>query len=287
MYHGWSLYIRAATFGFIIVSAIFVIFGIALPKLGFSSIFSIASTIIEDSHIFRLSNSASSSTSVDVASVSIVSIFTTWVIYGSISIIANGENRFLVILSRIFLLAKKKTRAIERIFFEKSPVEYQLMVIADKAKEDLVYNDNIQSSREEVYNAIKSIRRKDMSDEEKESISATLNEITQVLEPRVITYALITLENEKFYIGLPKIIPEPDEEGVASTSIQIVPVVSGYRGDDKTLSFTTRYDFDLSSANSYDCISIPRDKILTVSGFNFDTHNRLTGNSEHNDKAGK
>lgn len=111
-----------------------------------------------------------------------------------------------------------------------------------------------------------------------------MEDIFNTLEYRELHYSLITLENDKFYIGLPKIIPEPDEESITSNSVQIIPVMSGYRDEKKLPIFTTEYDFDLGSVSPQDCISFPRDKILTVSGFSFERHKKIKQISLHHNK---
>ncbi|AMC99360.1 hypothetical protein [Halomonas chromatireducens] len=293
LYHGWSLYIRAAAFGFIIVTAIFFIFGAALPKLGLliyhntgfsltssSSIFSLVSSFIEDSHVFRLSQTAASDASIDMASVSIVSILITWLTFGLINFISKSQRKTIKKIAEFFWIEHIKACSIERIFLEKSPIEHQLLIIANKAKEDLAYNDYIKSVREKAFKAVVD---GDINRDNKDA----MNEIFSALQYRSITYSLITLENDKFYIGLPVIIPEPDEESIASTSIQIIPVASGYRDKKKNLTFTTEYDFHLSELTNHDCISIPRDKLLTVSGFSFDTYKRLQNNFNKGNRYNK
>lgn len=281
LYHGWSLYIRAAAYGIVIVTTIFIIFGILLPKIGLligktgfhflpdTNIFKLLSDLIESSYIFRSEYPKGSRPTLEIVSISISSIILTWAISSTIAIISNGETKAAQSISSKIRLEKIKDRSIERVFAAKSPIEYQLLIIAKKAIIDVAYNKSIEKERKEVFEAIAEgiINRK-----EKE----IMEEIFEALEYREINHALVTLENEKFYIGLPKIIPEPDEESVASNAIQIIPVWSGYRDKEKLLNFTTEYDFELGETSSHDCVSIPRDKILTVSGFKFETHKRLT-----------
>lgn len=291
LYHGYSLYIRAAAFGFLIVAFIFFSFGVFFPWLGVwfgqltgytplpdTNIFKCLSLFIKGNNALSITDTNEVNASFDIASISIVSIFMTWIVTVFISVISKGKSDRLKRLSRLIGLEKVKKNSIEKLFLAKSPVEYHLLIIAKKAEEDLSYNDYMRSIRKSVFEAIVSreIDRKNKLE---------MQEIFATLEYREVNYALITLENDKFYIGLPTILPEPDEEGVASTSIQIIPVISGYRDERKLLSFTTEYDFDLSGGSSHDCISFPRDKILSVSGFSFDTYERLKRKLESKDKA--
>lgn len=290
LYHGWSLYIRAAAFGIIIVTFIFISFGIILPKIGLligrsgihllpdTNIFKLLSDLIESSYIFRSSDSEVAKPSLEIASISIICIILTWLFTGAISIISKGETRVAKTISSKIRLEKIKDTSIERVFAAKSPIEHQLLVIAKKAIIDISYNKSIEQERKKVFEAI----AKGVIDRKEKEL---MEEIFAALEYREINHALVTLENEKFYIGLPKIIPEPDEESVASNAVQIIPVWSGYRDEKKLLKFTTDYDFDLSETSSHDCISIPRDKILTVSGFKFETHKRLKQSSQEKNKT--
>ncbi|MDP4557808.1 hypothetical protein Q9247_08945 [Halomonas meridiana] len=216
--------------------------------------------------------------SLEIASISIICIILTWLFTGAISIISKGETRVAKTISSKIRLEKIKDTSIERVFAAKSPIEHQLLVIAKKAIIDISYNKSIEQERKKVFEAI----AKGVIDRKEKEL---MEEIFAALEYREINHALVTLENEKFYIGLPKIIPEPDEESVASNAVQIIPVWSGYRDEKKLLKFTTDYDFDLSETSSHDCISIPRDKILTVSGFKFETHKRLKQSSQEKNKT--
>lgn len=285
LYHGWSLYIRAAAFGIIIVTFIFITFGIIFPNIGIfignsgiqilpdTNIFKLLSELIESSYIFNSNDKKAAKPSLEIASISIISITITWLFTGAISIVSKGEMRAAKIISSKIRLENIKEKSIEKVFAAKSPIEYQLLMIAKKATTDISYNKSIEEERKKVFEAIadKKIDRKEKSN---------MHQIFKALEYREINHALITLEDSKFYIGLPKIIPEPDEESVASSSVQIIPVWSGYRNKKKMIKFTTDYDFDLHNTSNEDCISIPREKILTVSGFKFETHKRITQKSE-------
>ncbi|MCE9665270.1 hypothetical protein LY622_17725 [Halomonas sp. M5N1S17] len=281
LYHGWSLYIRAAAYGMLIVAMIFFLFGIALPKLGFligektgftplpnTNIFLFVSSIIEENNVLHLEKSESTKASLDIASISITSIFIAWLLAAIMRKVSSGNSRISKVISRTIRLDTLIFTSVERLYAAKSPIEYQLLMIAKKADSDITYNEDIANLREEVYEAILSgeIDRKDKN---------KMKDIFNTLEYRELNYSLITLENDKFYIGLPKILPEPDEESITSNSIQIIPVMSGYRDKEKLPVFTTEYDFDPGTISSHDCISFPRDKILTVSGFSFETHNRI------------
>lgn len=285
LYHGWSLYIRAAAYGIIIVTTIFLLLGIALPAIGLyigkflfhifpdTNIFKLLSNLIASSYIFHSNDNPINNPSLDIASISIVCIATTWLFKG-ILYISSSTN--LPLLTK--QLKKTKEKSIEKLFKAKSPVEYQLLTIAKKAKEDIKYNKIIEGEREKIYAAIVegNINRKERAKE--------LPKIFEVLKYRVINYALISLDNEKFYIGLPTIIPDPDEESVASNSIQIIPTWSGYRDEKRTLNFTTEYDFDINNTSDYERISISREKVISVSGFIFERHERISITSKNMQK---
>ncbi|MCG5516258.1 MULTISPECIES: hypothetical protein [unclassified Ectothiorhodospira] len=281
LYHGWSLYIRAAAYGMMIVAAIFFLFGIALPKLGLlvgnmtgftpfpnTNIFLFISQLIEESNVLHLEKSEKTKVSLDIASISITSISISWLLATFINKISSGNSNISKAISRAIRVDALTFSSIERLYAAKSPIEYQLLMIAKQADSDIAYNEDIGKLRGKVYQAILDgkIDRKDRN---------KMKEIFKVLQYRELNYSLITLENDKFYIGLPKILPEPDEESITSSSVQIIPVMSGYRDEKKLPVFTTKYDFDLGSTSSQDCISFPRDKIVTVSGFSFETHNRI------------
>ncbi|BBI59638.1 hypothetical protein HSBAA_09440 [Vreelandella sulfidaeris] len=49
------------------------------------------------------------------------------------------------------------------------------------------------------------------------------------------TYALITLNSRKIYIGVPIATAKPDEEGVENKEVLILPSFSGVRDEKKLL----------------------------------------------------
>lgn len=175
-----------------------------------------------------------------------------------------------------------KSKAIEKVFCERAPIEYQLVRISEKYKEDFNYNKEVLFYRHVLAESFSSLNKKEK--EEGSLVRAerlnSIREVKKELKLRALNYALITLENGKTYICLPLTIPPPDEEAISANSISVIPVMSGYRDNDKALKFTTRYDFDLHKPSDVDCISIDREKIVTVSGFSFETYYRLNPDKE-------
>lgn len=283
LYHGWSLYIRAAAIGTIVIPVLYIFFGILFPWAGRlagshfdfhlfqdTNIYRLASSWIENSKIIYLAEPTNTKQFIDIATLSIVSIFLSWVIKWFALPILSNKNKIFRLVSKLLFLSKCKEKSIEKLFKEKAPIEYLLYIISKQSSSDIEYNKDIEEIRNEVAGIIKSgqIDRR----EHQEELSRTLG----LLEYRTVNHALITLENRKFYIGLPLIIPEPDEDSVLASSVQIIPVMSGIRKEkDQSLEITTKYDFDLSSPKHEDSISIPTGKIISVSGFMFETHERL------------
>lgn len=286
LYHGWSLYIRAAAHGTLIVTVIFVTFGSILPAVGLyigeltgwrvlpdTNIFTWVSRLIENTPVLRLDADKNPYPALDIASISITAIFITWVATKLINFVFYGNTKLSKAISRSVGAKRYADNCIENLYTTKSPIEHQLFLIMRQGAVDILYNDYIAEERREVYNAIVEgeIPRKNKDE---------MKEIFEALRYRELNYALVTLENGKFYIGLPTVLPDPDEESVTSSSIRLIPVMSGYRNEKQILVFTTEYDFDVGATQAHDCISIPRDKILTVSGFRFGTHDRIKLRSE-------
>lgn len=189
LYHGWSLYIRAAAYGILIVAIIFVLFGIIFPKLGLligektgltplpeTNIFLWVSQVIEESNALHLESSKSTKASLDIASISITSIFIVWLITAIMRKISNGNSKFFKFISRATHIDTLIFNSIERLYAAKSPIEYQLLMIAKQADTDITYNEDIARIRKEVYQAIISgeIDRKEKKKKRKWKISLTL-----------------------------------------------------------------------------------------------------------------
>jgi len=282
LHQGWSLYLRAATVGSVAVTFYFILLVFVFPLLGkwlghifdfylFSerNILSYISNQIIQSHILHFPEGKENKINLEIIAFSIISI----IISLCIAFYVREDEQGLLgkKRSKLGLLGIKrlKPNLVSEIFKSTSPVEYLLLIIGERLEEDLYYNTLISDLREEVYKHIK-------NQDSKENITIDeLSNIREDLQHRALQFALITLENGKFYIGLPKIVPPPDEESISSNSILIIPVASGFRQSDHSLDINTYYEFDLSSSSHHDGIAFLTEKILTVSGFSFDNFHRI------------
>jgi hypothetical protein len=267
LYTGWSLYLRAATYGFFTFLLTALIFSVILPFIGKLIGIIPALAILPDTDLISVISEAIESilTLDDNASNYQLYLYLTSLslITCTLLLIFN-----LTINNLPWLKRKSATREvdnIEKMFAKHSPLEYTLFIIGKNYQEVFKYNYQISKLREKSYEKYK---KNEINDEE-------IRKIWKELSFKDLNFALITLENGKFYIGRPILIPPPDEESIFSSSIMLMPLMSGYRDTKQELVFTTEYDFDLSIARPEDSVAFSVDKILTVSGFNFDNHQRF------------
>ncbi len=280
LYQGWSLYLRAATYGTLIVATVFFIFCITLPSLPlkypeieiFRKIPSQSAVNLLASYILKNSNltfniDAKSILTLQIISLSTISICSTAFLSITLKVLA-------LLFPRVY--RKNQQTIVNKLVQQKSPIEYSLLIIAEKLSQDILYNQRMSNLR----NMVLAMIEKDIIKKSDPEFNDILEEV-ELRDPDKFSYALITLDNGKFYIGCPKIIPIPDEESISSNSISFLPIISGFRDEKQNLVFTTRYDFDIELDRDIDCISIPRSNIISVSSFNFETYYRLKNNSLH------
>lgn len=102
--------------------------------------------------------------------------------------------------------------------------------------------------------------------------------------------AFITLDTRKFYIGIPVIISPPNEIGISSDEIAILPIYSGFR-QEKDLRMQLKNSYKILLPESHhpddidhcDLITIPKSRIVTVSAFTMSIHEDVDDN--YNKKA--
>ena len=270
LYHGWSLYIRAAQFGILIVAVVALLFGYVLPWLGVLIGRLTGITLLPHTHLFMLLAQLMASglysatppppatmASLQIASLSLCSIAFTWSIAWSCQRFTwLGATR----------LQQARRHHVVKLLRDQAPIEHHLVTIMTQAKIDLAHNAAILEARTGLSDNL----RKGTIDRHDRMSRSSLLETLKQLKYRKITYALVTLENDKVYIGLPTIVPEPDEESVVSNAIRLIPLRSGYRHEqNKQVNLTTQYDFDLAAPRAEFEVSLQRDKIISVSGFTF------------------
>lgn len=118
------------------------------------------------------------------------------------------------------------------------------------------------NKEQEIFNAIKSIGN------ELELMAAK-----SLKEERLV---LITLKNNKVYIGWVKELPIPS----LSSYLRIIPAISGFRDDDKKLKFTSHYMdayslFEDNNQNNDFDVVMPICEIVSISFFNQDLYDVL------------
>jgi hypothetical protein len=107
--------------------------------------------------------------------------------------------------------------------------------------------------------------------EEKKAYEAFKNYLLYEADER--TYALITLNSRKIYIGVPISTGKPDEEGIENKEILILPSFSGFRDEKKLLiEITNKYIINHADHTHTDLIAIPKAQINTVSAFSLSMH---------------
>ncbi|MGY2461076.1 hypothetical protein [Vreelandella sulfidaeris] len=101
------------------------------------------------------------------------------------------------------------------------------------------------------------------------------------------TYALITLNSRKIYIGVPIATGKPDEEGVENKEVLILPSFSGVRDEKKLfIELTNMYYINHDDYTYTDLIAIPKTQINSVSAFSISTHNLVDKNmSKRNESS--
>ncbi|MDE0518004.1 MAG: hypothetical protein OXH36_00390 [Bdellovibrionales bacterium] len=83
---------------------------------------------------------------------------------------------------------------------------------------------------------------------------------------------LLTLKNEKAYIGILWKYPENPKSRYESQTISIIPLRSGYREKEKKrIEWTTDYPYKKTYFNNMEVI-LPRSEIITFSRFNMEAH---------------
>ncbi|MBY5925468.1 MULTISPECIES: hypothetical protein [unclassified Halomonas] len=269
LYHGWLLYIRAAKFGILIVAFVAALFGYLLPAIGTSIGHWTGITLLPDTHLFLyLANlmgsglypgrqlDPSTLASLQLASLSFCSIVLTWLTAFTCQRVNwLGAQR----------LRRARKRQVELLLEDKAPIEHQLITIKTQAKIDFAHNAAIYRARRDVLSHLRCGKIKRHDPEDRAALAAILKQLTY----RQVTYALISLENDKVYIGLPTLLPEPDEESVISRGIGVIPVRSGYRDKRRRIVITGGHDFDLAAPLPTNTLSLTRDKIISISGFTF------------------
>lgn len=267
LYTGWSLYLRAATYGFFTLFSIALFFSLALPAIGKTIGLIPRLAILPDTDLISV---ISDVIEANVPLEHSTSNYQLYLYLTSLSLLTCALLLTFNLVSNNLSWCSKKTASrevayVKRIFAKYSPLEYTLFTIGENYQEVFEYNYQISLLREKAYEDFKTQKIS------KEGI----REVWKELEFKDLNFALITLENGKFYIGRPILIPPPDEESIFSSSITLMPLMSGYRNEEKELVFTTEYDFDLNISRIEDSVSFSVDKILTVSGFNFDNHHKF------------
>ncbi len=90
---------------------------------------------------------------------------------------------------------------------------------------------------------------------------------------------MLSLDNNKVYVGVVTELGEPTENKGLVQEIAILPIISGYRDEkDQTVHFNTDYEY-VNNDNGDDGIDlsviIRQDKIISLSWFNFEVYNTL------------